>query len=138
MGRYTNHKHGFVLGYDNHYFVSEGKGAPIRDGYKAVVWLEDFSLAKINARNYLVRTPAQQIVWTDREDDAERTYMLRPWVQRFLTEKVGKCGDAWDIRAQPTGADEQIFFKKKGDALKLIREVHKQLEGLALQGKKYA
>lgn len=160
MTKYVKHKHGMMIGSDNVFFVYDKadphahkpgppEGVPdFRDDYRALVSFEDVYCKQINTLNAGLRTYAHQIVWEKTEvvfdqsytgkDGKTRTWkdkrefwVVNPWVLGWLNKNVGPRYDKWDTYTYGRGGDSCcLFFKRRKDALALVRFVQTQLVGI--------
>lgn len=146
MTKYVDKSHGLTIGSDNFFAVVGDTESPegveqFRDGYKAIAWGRMYSFKNVNTGNVFVETPANQLLWKQvkvmvrdeefEDEPRERLrYELKGWVRAWLTENVGPIRDKWDVRTYPARNDRFIFFKRRNDAVALIRKIEEQLEGM--------
>lgn len=137
MSKFTNKKHGLVVGYDNIFFIANDIRSPLgipstRDGYRSIVWDEPYNFNSINSLNVWVRTPADQLL-CDRVWDVDSHNFVRtisPWYKKYLMENVGELYKDWDVKTMSDGFNPPIFFKRKKDALLLVNHVISMLDGM--------
>lgn len=162
MSRYVKYKHGLAIHSGNIYFVTDlvrGKEPPLdlpegveefRDGYRAILSFERFELDEINILNVDIRTPAHQMVWDvgtleynypyEEEDGTFRdipqiriTHSVNDYFERFLNTVVGLRYDMWDTYSRGSyGDQQQLFFKRRKDALAIVRRIEESLKGIKL------
>lgn len=151
MSKYVNKKHGLIVGSDNIFFITHDEEAPegveqFRDGYRAIVWARGYNFKQINMLNVFVRTPAQQLLWDekeeiviekweDREFSSKKQYLtLNKWWRNWLEKEIGPIHDKWDIRSKVdrSRGSDSVFFKRRTDALKFVRKIEEVLKGIKI------
>lgn len=136
MSKYAKHKHGITVGSDNVFFVAKGQEnvdpGEIRDGYKAILWAENYEFDMINTMSVFVMTPAQQIMWMRVGGGAPFGYSLRRYWWDWLANNVGKYREDWDVMVNVDKASSPIFFKRVKDANSFAKEVDRILKGVKL------
>ena len=159
MTRYVKYKHGLAIYSGNIYCVVDhvrGKEPPLnlpdgveefRDGYRAILAFENFDLDQIDTLNVNLRTPAHQMVWDvgsinftyPYEDDGtirdipqiRITHTVNDYFERFLNTVIGPRYKMWDTYSRGSyGNEQQIFFKRRKDALDIVRRIEKSLKGI--------
>jgi hypothetical protein len=129
MTKYVTHKHGLIIGSDNIFFIT-GRDEVFRSDYRSIVWAQDYHLENINSFNYHVQTPAQQLMW---EQNDNFQWTLNRWLRGWLNREVGAYQDMWDTYSVPVDQSSRtLFFKRRTDALKLIKFVESQLKDIRI------
>jgi hypothetical protein len=163
MSRYTQHKNGLVIGWDNMFFVldttiDEHNGEPpvelpegveaTRDGYYALLSVESYYFDTNSTLTVFLRTPAQQLIWEEREIKWTRVWehdgkaidlphtrrynAVSWWAERWLNENVGARYDMWDTYTRGARSSGNLFFKRRKDALAFVKAVNKILAGVRI------
>lgn len=134
MSRYTTSKHGVIIGWDDTFSFTDKAG--VRRYFNAILWTDDYRTKEINSVNVWLRTPAQQILYTDTgQRDVLRVSSYIRWrcVQedaRFVLAPYSEQGAAKE-KTCPT-----LFFEKVSQARFVRNEIERMLVGLRGQGKR--
>lgn len=143
--RRTHHPHGLQLASGTVFWINDGKSDEQGD-YFACVSAEGRRFERYQDANQDVMTYAQQVLWTrelasvgispTREQEIHRHCVLRPVIRRWLEANVGTCGPDWYVRAEPFDLMFQsVLFRRRRDALALIRHVCASLKPHADEGR---
>jgi hypothetical protein len=162
MSKYVDKKNGLTIGSNNMFFIidraDDANGEPaiilpegvadFRDGYNSIVSIESYRFAQVNSLTVFIKTPAQQLVWSEQTLDyfheqeingktyvmtrAIRYAVLSSWAENWLNTNVGAKYKEWDIYTRMKMRHNSLFFKKRTHALAFCNEINKMLEGIAL------
>ena len=119
-----------------------------RGGYRAIVFLGFYSLKNIDSVTATIRTPAHQLIWTEKilkwdsifkvsennttlsVEQKQQYYVPQSWVDSFLSREVGHKFTDWDAYTRCNPGSEVLFFQRRKHAALFAHEVAKRLEGL--------
>ncbi len=138
MSRYVEHKHGITIGSaDNFFFVDQDGNT---QDFPCILWAKRYYFDHINSVNTFVRTPAQQIIWSEIAEkqpvevrgkiiaQIDRTRLeLSQWARTYLER------NAPGFAVAPSRFDDDspsIFFAKRRHAVAFAREIALLLEGM--------
>ena len=138
MSRYTTNKAGITIGSDNVFFFRDANGK-MKD-FNCILSLRSYDFDQISSANYIIKTPARQLVITERPANSEDQVISQDDHQRIVYEVserfvswLDKNAPGWGVPPSCRPCDFAIFFKKRRQAVAFREEVMRHLKGIRIE-----